>query len=87
MKINIIDLNKINSEEWCLLSQYYGAENTKCPFYEDETKNSIKCEGVFSKTTEQNFENSTIKKEHKKKYCDNNYSECKHFKNVNEKYP
>lgn len=81
----LLYLGKIFLKEWYLLPQYYGSEKTKCPFYKDETKNSIRCEGVFSKTTNQNFENSTQKKEHKTEYCDKDYSKCHHYKNVNEK--
>lgn len=67
------------------MSQYYGAEKTKCPFYKDETKNSIKCEGLFSVTTNQNFENSTLKKTHKKYFCNFDYKSCKHFKQCQNK--
>lgn len=68
------------------MPKYYGSEKTKCPFYKDETKNSIKCEGDFSKSANQNFENSTLKKEHKKTFCDNEYSKCHHYENVKKKY-
>lgn len=65
------------------MSKYYGSEKTLCPFYKDETKNSIKCEGEISISSNQNFENATAKKEHKKVFCDKNYSQCNHFKSVN----
>ena len=68
------------------MPHYYGSDKTKCPYYKDESKNSIKCEGDISITTNQNFENSTQKKEHKKIYCDKDYSNCRHYKVVKEKH-
>lgn len=64
------------------MPQYYGSQKTKCPFYKDETKNSIRCEGDFSITVNQNFENSTQKKEYKKQCCDEDFSKCRHYKDV-----
>lgn len=65
----------------------FGSENVKCPFYDEETKNSIKCEGAFSKTCNQNFDNSETKKKYKEKYCNKDYNNCSHYKQVNSKYP
>ena len=65
----------------------FGSENVKCPFYDTETRNAIKCEGTFSKTCNQNFENSDRKKKHKEKYCNRDYYSCSHYKQVNSKYP
>ena len=65
---------------------YYGSEYVLCPFYQDETKNAIKCEGEFSATCVFNFFTAADKKLHKIKYCNKSYAECPHFKNVNQKY-
>lgn len=69
------------------MSECYGSENVRCPFYSEETKNAIKCEGVISKTCKHNFETSTQKKKHKGKYCNRTYFECPYYKQVNSKYP
>ena len=66
----------------------YGSADIKCPFYKSETRNAIKCEGVFSKTCIFNFANATKKCVHKEKYCNRfNYKECPHAKNIKNKYP
>ncbi len=65
----------------------YGSANVKCPFYDEETRNKIKCEGVFSKTCDQNFETSIKKKKHKEKYCNKDFYSCPHYKQVRPKYP
>lgn len=65
----------------------FGSENVKCPFYDTETRNAIKCEGVFSKTCDQNFENAEIKRKYKEKYCNEGYDNCPHYKQVYSKYP
>lgn len=64
----------------------YGSEEVLCPFYDEETRNTLKCEGVFSKTCNQNFLTSVQKKNHKAKYCNKDYFSCPHFKQVNNKY-
>lgn len=69
------------------MSQYYGAEHVQCPFYEDETKNTLKCEGEFSQSCTFVFLSSTKKNNHKFKYCNQKYNLCPHFKRVREKYP
>ena len=52
------------------LSFFHGAEKTKCPFYKDETKNSLSCEGIFGCTCIHTFATATEKKHHKEKFCD-----------------
>ncbi len=65
----------------------YGSEKAKCPFYNVETRNTIKCEGVFSKTCTHNFENAIKKKKHKEKHCNSDFKKCSHYEKVNAKYP
>ena len=66
----------------------YVSKNVKCPFCKEETRNTIKCEGIFSETCTFNFANPTNKKEHKEKYCNHfSYKNCPHAKQVNAKYP
>lgn len=70
------------------MPQSYGSEDVKCPFYRQETRNAIKCEGVFCETCTFNFADQIKKKEHKKKYCNHfNYKKCPHAKKVIIKYP
>ena len=67
----------------------YGSEKAKCPFYEEDTKNSIKCEDFIGTTCKRIFENTIIKRKHKEKYCDSieNCPKCPHYKMVDKKYP
>lgn len=69
------------------MPQSYSSEKVKCPFYDEETRNSIKCEGTFSRTCNQNFINSKAKQKHKEKYCNYDYLSCPHYEQVNKKYP
>lgn len=64
----------------------YGAEKVKCPFYKKETKNCICCEGSFSESCIYNFGTSLLKKKHQVLYCNNQFQNCPHFLDVNEKY-
>ena len=64
----------------------YGAVDVKCPFYKDETRNSIRCEGIVSVACNNNFENSRQKKEHKKRYCCADFDSCLLNKAVMLKY-
>lgn len=65
----------------------YGEEKVKCPFYKEETKNSIKCEGIFGCTCVHNFASSKEKKNHKEKYCDEFYfKKCILYQSVNSTY-
>ncbi|MBR4123600.1 MAG: hypothetical protein IKY45_04005 [Clostridia bacterium] len=68
------------------MPHYYGSEKTKCAFYKEETKNAIKCEGDFSESCTFNFLTATEKKRYKKQHCNNNYSDCPHFKRIINKY-
>lgn len=68
------------------MSQYYGAESVKCPFYSDETKNTIKCEGTFSAFNAFVFGSAAQKKKHKHKHCNWDYIHCPHYQQVQEKY-
>lgn len=69
------------------MSQNYGAEYVKCPFYFEETTNTLKCEGDFSNTCIFVFKNRLNKNLHKNQYCKSNYEECPHFLKVRNKYP
>ena len=64
----------------------YGSEDVKCPFYRTETKNAIKCEGAFSASCTFCFFDSFKKKDHKTKYCNNDYRNCPHYIAVAKKY-
>ena len=66
----------------------YGSESVVFPFYTDETRNSVSCEDFIGKTCKRSFENGTIKRAHKKKYCDvlENYENCPHYQEVYKKY-
>ena len=68
------------------MSQYYGSESVGCPFYNNETKNTVKCEGAFSVFTVFVFGSALQKKKHKQKYCNWDYIHCPNYQKVNEKY-
>lgn len=54
----------------------YGAVNVLCPFYKDETRNSIRCEGIVSAACVNNFADVNGKRAHKRNYCCSNYQNC-----------
>ena len=64
----------------------YGAELVKCPFYKDESKNSIRCEGIISITCSSNFGSTKEKKKHREKHCCDKYKDCDIYKLVDMKY-
>lgn len=69
------------------MGQYYGAESVKCPFYSEETKDTIKCEGDFSVFNIHIFESGKSKLKHKTQFCDKfNYKKCSYYKTVMLKY-
>lgn len=68
------------------MSEDYGAVNVKCPFYCEESKNSIKCEGIISTTCKHNFETSLQKKKHKEKYCNRDFMSCPCYGEIKIKY-
>ena len=49
------------------MPQSYGSADAKCPFYEDDTKNAIKCEDFIGETCKRGFKNAVIKKKYKEK--------------------
>jgi len=58
-----------------------------CPFYKDETKCEIKCEGVVSCSVINKFENTVQKREHEEKYCYSlMYRKCALSKRIFKKY-
>ncbi len=70
------------------MSTSYGSALTKCPYYDEESKNNIKCEGTISKTCTHNFKSSAQKRKHKNKFCDTfDFKNCPHFKQIQKKYP
>lgn len=64
----------------------YESKQVKCPYYRDETKNTIRCEGVFSPAISNNFESSNAKREYEKNICDEKYTDCELFKAIGKKY-
>ena len=65
----------------------YGAEKTKCPFYKEETRNSISCEGIFGCSCVHTFATATEKKNHKEKFCDVfNFKKCILYQSINSTY-
>ena len=64
----------------------YGSEKVLCPFYKDETRNSIRCEGVISVACVNNFEIVEDKKQHLEMYCCSDYEKCPQAKALYEKY-
>lgn len=64
----------------------YSAENVLCPFYEGETRNSIKCEGIISVTCSNNFSTIKTKKKHYELKCCDNYRRCEVYRALEQKY-
>lgn len=68
------------------MPQYYGCETAKCPFYQAETTNTIKCEGDISQYSVQIFNGKEKKKAHKRTYCDREFKKCAHYMRIFKKY-
>lgn len=70
------------------MPQSYGSEKAKCPFYEEDTRNAIKCEDFIGETCKRGFKNAILKRVYKSRYCDSikNYKECPHYQQVDKKY-
>lgn len=65
----------------------YGSQDVKCPFYKNETKNSISCEGIFGCTCIHTFASRIEKKNYKQKYCDVfDFKKCILYKSINSTY-
>ena len=64
----------------------YKSNLVKCPFYKDETKNTIRCEGIFSEAIQHNFAEAKTKKAHRNNCCCCDYRRCPIFTIVEEKY-
>ena len=47
----------------------YGTVDVKCPFYKEETKNSICCEGDFGSSCIHIFKSRNYKNKHKEQFC------------------
>ena len=65
---------------------HYRSNLVKCPFYRDETKNTIRCEGIFSEALSNNFEFTKIKKSYRNEHCCRNYNDCQMYKMLDNKY-
>lgn len=57
-----------------------------CPFFKNDTKNSIKCEGIESSSLINCFEGSTQKKQYVKEYCAGNPDKCQLSQILQKKY-
>ena len=64
----------------------YKSNLIKCPFYKEETKNTIRCEGIVSEALQNNFRETKNKKIFRKRFCCNNYEKCPLFQSINSKY-
>ncbi len=64
----------------------YGSEKVLCPFYKDETRNSIRCEGVISVACANNFDVTAAKNQHLEQYCCSDYKKCPQAKALYQKY-
>lgn len=64
----------------------YGSQDVICPFYKDETANTIRCEGVISDACVNNFINKSEKKGHREIYCCDDYEKCPLAEALNMKY-
>lgn len=60
----------------------YESEKVKCPFYKDEKDRDIKCEGDVSKVCTHSFKAPSKKQKVKEKYCNDQYTQCPHYKAV-----
>lgn len=70
------------------MSNDYGSESVKCPFYDKESKRTIRCEDFIGETCERTFKSIKAKRIHKAKYCDSlkDCHDCPHHKQVDKKY-
>ena len=64
----------------------YGSQEVQCPFYKDETKNAVRCEGIFGSSCVCNFKNTKEKKTHKRAFCNTNYDKCLLYEAIIKKY-
>lgn len=64
----------------------YGSVRVRCPFYKEETKNSLKCEGTFCESCIFAFKTTFEKEVHRDKYCIRDYENCPHYSLVDDKY-
>lgn len=64
----------------------YNSKNVKCPFYVDNSKTSIKCEGDATQQCIHLFPNAAEKKAHFELFCCGDHKTCKHARNIEKKY-
>lgn len=58
----------------------------ECPFYIEEDKRTITCEGAVSMRCIQQFKTHLEKENQKYSYCNACYKQCTHFQAVEKKY-
>ena len=55
----------------------YGSRNTKCPYFEKDSRLTITCEGMYKDTTvKTEFDTEGHKREFQQKYCFKYPNEC-----------
>ena len=64
----------------------YGSQYVLCPFYKDETVNTIRCEGLISEACSNNFQNKGEKQAHWENFCCKHYELCPYAQKLYEKY-
>ncbi len=66
----------------------YGTQDVKCPFYltHQEDQRRIKCEGPIKFTSTQLTFWKNQKEQYLKRFCCQNYSKCRIYKMLTEKY-
>lgn len=65
----------------------YMFANVKCPFFEGEEKNKIRCEGVEKDSSNvQQFKKIIQKEAWMGKYCCEHYKKCRIYKMLEQKY-
>lgn len=58
----------------------------KCPFYKSAKETSLKCEGIFSKSYVNDFDDKEKTRAYFFKYCCSDYKNCPIAKIIEKKY-
>lgn len=66
----------------------YESVNVKCPFYKEDARNQIRCEGICetSTSTVHMFRDQKTRLKYQKKYCEARYKDCPCFRQNMTKY-
>lgn len=64
----------------------YEAKYVRCPFFEQDTKTQITCEGIISELSIQLFATEQAKKRCIRKYCMNDFERCNIYYEIMKKY-